>query len=198
MSATIYRSIEVFTAPPACLVYGDSVCSNKDSFVIAFAEVSNISGLCPSFEWQIEFVGSLRSFSLLYCSHLANAIQDGFVYTPMVARSAEIYGILGAKVQHALPLTANAMRRLGQTCYCWSQEQFSQLRGDHDLVEVEYQGSTRYAAQVRAESDVKALFQQAIQVAEGFSVQGASGLWYSNSTPWKCNESALGLAQASA
>lgn len=198
MSATIYRSFEVYTAPPACLIRGDSVFSNHNNFLIAFAEVSNSSGLNHSFEWRIEFVGSLRNFSLLYCSHLSNAIQDGLVYTSMVARSADIYGVLGEKVQRALPLTASAMRSHGQTCYCWSADQFSQLRGEHDLVEVEHRGSTRYAAPVRTEDDVRALFQQAIQVAEGFSVEGAPGLWYSKSTPWKCHESALSPAQASA
>lgn len=198
MSATIYRSIEVYTAPPACLIRGDSVFANQDNFVIAFAEVSNSSMLNPSFEWQIDFVGSMRNFSLLYCSQLANAIQDGFIYSPVSARGADIYGILGAKVQHAAPLTANAMRRHAQACYCWSEEQFAQLQGDHDLVEVEYRGSTRYAAQIRTDADVRALVQQAMQVAEGFSVQGAPGLWYSKSTPWKCHESALSPTQASA
>lgn len=198
MSATIYRSIEVYTAPSACLIRGDSVFANQDNFVIAFAELSNSSMLKPSFEWQIDFVGSMRNFSLLYCSHLANAIQDGFIYSPVSARGADIYGVLGAKVQHAAPLTVNAMRHHALTCYCWSEDQFAQLQGDHNLAEVEYRGSTRYAAKIRTESDVRALVQQAMQVAEGLSIQGAPGFWYSKSTPWKCDENALSLTKASA
>lgn len=200
MSATIYRSIEVYTAPPACLIRSDSGFPNQDTnFVVALAEVSvKPAGLQPTFEWRIDYVGSLRYFSLLYCSDLANAIQDGSICSPLSARGANIYGVLGGKMKNAEPLTAKAMHRHNQFGYCWSHEQFSQLKAEHNLTEVDSLGAVRYAARVRTDADVHAMVQQSMQIAEGFSVQGAPGLWYFKSTPGKCDESALGSTKASA
>lgn len=191
MPATIYRSIEVYTAPPACRATGEAEVASQEDFVIVFAEVEAGSGGQSAFQWQLDFCGSVRNFSLVYCRYLANAIQDGLVYISLSARAGEIYGLLGEMVQNAVPLTAHAMCYHGHDFCCWSPEQAAQIRGEHDLRDVEYEEGTGHRIRVETDADVRALIQQARQISADLSANAKTGLPHLKSTPSKCEELAL-------